>query len=313
MQNKIPANIFMGFLGSGKTTVISHLIDYLTAKGEKVVYIKNEVGDNDLDTKLMADKDIETEEMTNGCVCCTLVGALNIAIDKLADKYHPDRFIIESAGTASPESLSLTISSHPRLIRDSVISIIDVVNFNGYDSLNTIAQSQATFNDLIVFNKVELVDDARKKAVVGYVRELNEYSPIVEAPHGKLNPDIVFGLASTLDATLASSHHDHSHHQHDDGIEAFTYKSDKQFNQLKLDDFLKNLPNNFFRIKGVVKFEAGLKILNGVYKRFDYFDPPAKNPIDHTEIIFIGFRITGEKDNIFSKLNELASQNSKQK
>src|SRR5574340_861654 len=150
---KTPVTIFVGFLGSGKTTIISHLIDYLQSHGQQTVFIKNEVGNADLDGQLMKGKQIQTRELLNGCICCTFVGPLNNTIDELINQYHPDRIIIESAGTADPSSLAITIAHHPNLVRDGLITIIDVVNFEGYEKLDLIAQKQAEFTDLIVFNK----------------------------------------------------------------------------------------------------------------------------------------------------------------
>ena len=285
-MDKIPTTVLVGFLGSGKTTIISHLIDYLVEQGEKVVYIKNEVGDTDIDTRLLADKKIQTQELLNGCICCTLVGSLNNAIDQLAEQYQPDRFLIESAGTADPESLALTISHHPRLIRDGVISVIDVVNFNGYEHLDTIAQTQAKFNDLIVFNKVELVDQHRKQAVVGYVRELNETSPIVEAPHGILDPRLAFGISSTLDLSDAVHHH----HHHDE-IDTYVFSHAGKFDRHQFSQVLKKIPANVLRIKGFVVWQSGeIQVLNGVAQRYEFYAAPAQTP-SQIEVLCIGYHI----------------------
>lgn len=283
--SKIPTTVLVGFLGSGKTTIISHLIDYLVDQNQKVIYIKNEVGDTDIDTRLLADKKIRTKELLNGCICCTLVGSLNNAIDQLAEQYHPDRFLIESAGTADPESLALTISHHPKLIRDGVISIIDVVNFNGYEQLDSIAQTQAKFNDLIVFNKVELVDDQRKQAVVGYIRELNETSPIVEAPGGVLDPRLAFGMSSNLNLTGST------HHHHHDEIDTYVFRHDGKFNQEKFTLALTRIPENVLRIKGFVVWQSGeMQVLNGVAHRFEFLAAPSSIP-SHTEILCIGYHV----------------------
>ncbi len=299
---KIPATVFVGFLGSGKTTIISHLIDFLVEQQQKIVYIKNEVGNTDIDTQLLADKKIETKELLNGCICCTLVGSLNNAIDQLAEQYHPDRFLIESAGTADPESLALTISHHPRLIRDGVISVIDVVNFNGYDHLDSIAQTQAKFNDLIVFNKVELVDAQRKQAVVGYIRELNETSPIVEAPQGILDPRLAFGISSTLDLVAAT------HHHHHDEIDTYVFNHSGTFNQEKLKQVLTELPANVLRVKGFVVWESGeMQVLNGVAQRFEFLTAPTSIK-PHLEILCIGYHLSSINQKLTALFEKALSQ-----
>ncbi len=301
---KTPVTIFVGFLGSGKTTIISHLIDFLQAQGQQTVYIKNEVGNADLDAQLMKGKDIQTKELLNGCICCTLVGPLNNAIDELIQKYHPDRIIVESAGTADPASLAMTISHHPLLTRDGLITIVDVVNFDGYEKLDLIARKQAEFTDLIVFNKVELVDLVRKRAVVGYVRELNEYAPIVEAINGQLNPDLAFGLAASQLGPLIHEHQPR-HQSEADQIEAFTYETDQLIDPLQLTKVLESLPKNVFRIKGIVRFrDNSFKVLNAVFKRFDYAELPPQVKVDKTKLIIIGYLIKQNQNELIDQFNQ---------
>lgn len=294
MQNnqiiqKIPTTVIMGFLGSGKTTIILGLVEYLAKQKKKVVYIKNEVGQADLDTKLMKGKVTQTKELLNGCICCTLVGPLLSVIDELIQKYQPDRFIIESAGTADPASMALAVSSHPRLIRDGVIVVVDVVNFEGYEDLNPVARRQAEFTDLIVFNKVELTDQQRKIAVVGYVRELNEKSPIVEAPKGILDPRLAFGLDQQFDLDQLKIHQ----HQHkNDQIDALFLTVKQPLQMAKFQHFLDKLPKNAIRIKGIVFFENDQKkIINGIAQRFDY--SPVSDLLNpkQTELIMIGYQL----------------------
>jgi G3E family GTPase len=302
-MSKIPVTIFVGFLGSGKTTIISHLIDYLQVNGQQTVFIKNEVGNADLDAQLMKGKLIQTRELLNGCICCTLVGPLNNVIDELIAQYQPDRILIESAGTADPSTLAMTISHHPNLIRDGLITIVDVVNFQGYDHLDLIAQKQAEFTDLIVFNKVELVDEDQKRAVVGYVRELNQHAPIVEAPQGKLNPDLAFGLATTQVEKIIQPSPTHEHHAEDDHINSIVFESDQAFDPVQLTKVLDNLPKNIFRVKGIVLLKEGvIKVLNGVFKRFDYTDLPANIVANKTKLIFIGYQIEANQEQLFSQL-----------
>jgi len=301
MTTKVPTTVIMGFLGSGKTTIIMNLVEYLAKQGQKVVYIKNEIGVVDLDAKWMQGKVTQTRELLNGCVCCTLVGPLLSAIDDLINKYHPDRIMIESAGSADPASMALAVSSHPRLLRDGVISIIDVVNFDGYENLNMVAARQAEFTDLIVFNKVELVDDQRKIAVVGYVRELNEKSPIVEAVKGVLDPRLAFGLEPKFDLKLLKQEQDqHHHHQQ---IDAINLSFKKTFNKAELLKKLLSLPKNVIRVKGLVFFEDGTKqIINGVAKRFNFFDLNNEIDFEQTTLIFIGYQIAKFQKELEQKL-----------
>lgn len=314
--NRIPTTVVTGFLGAGKTTIILHLVEHLQTKGQptakagspvgrKVIYIKNEIGDEDLDTKLVRGQNIVSRELLNGCICCTLVGPFISAINEVIESYQPERIIIESAGTADPAALALTVANHPRLLRDGVIAIIDVVNFDGYKDISEVARRQAKLTDLIVFNKVELVDDDRKRAVVGYVRELNEYSPIVEAPEGKLDPRVAFGIDSqwSIAELTDEARHEHEHETNDD-IQAVTISLDQPIAKNRLDEILGSLPKNIFRIKGFVNLEGiGWRVLNGVFKRFEYFEFDKPESVTESKLICIGYQVSDQADQLSKMWN----------
>lgn len=309
---KIPTTVFSGFLGSGKTTIITSLIEELQAKKQQVVYIKNEIGDTDIDGKVLEGKGIKTKELLNGCICCTLVGPFINSINEIVETFSPDRIIIEASGAADPSALALMISSHPRLERDGVIGIIDVVNFEGYKDLTVTAQNQTKFTDLLVFNKIELADTNQKKAVVGYVRELNSHSPIVEAANGKISPEIIFGLGSKeLSQLLEDSEHNSNKENHDhikeDQIQTFNLEPQGKFNKQELENILKQAPKNIFRIKGFVELDDGKSyLLNTVGKRTDFAPLENKNIGKKNLIIFIGFMANSHKDEVLKTIEAIA-------
>lgn len=298
----IPATVFTGFLGSGKTTIIMNLLKDLNSKNQKVAFLKNEIGEADLDSKLIQGQNFLGKEILNGCICCTLVGPFMSAIDELIDDFEMDRIIIESAGSADPASMALMVSNHPRLSRDGVIGVVDVVNFEGYEDLTPVAKRQAELTDLIVLNKVELAEVDQKKRAVAYVRELNAFAPIVEAPGGKLNPDLAFGVTTyQLDDLL--DHDSHSDHNHltTDKIDAYTFESDSVFDYEKFSKAITSLPKNVFRVKGIVSFTDKPRVVNSIYKRADFFDLPDNFSIDKkTKLICIGYMVNQVADQIGS-------------
>ncbi|PIY80540.1 MAG: hypothetical protein COY80_02135 [Candidatus Pacebacteria bacterium CG_4_10_14_0_8_um_filter_42_14] len=288
----IPTTIFTGFLGSGKTTIISKLIDELQTNGKQVIYIKNEIGSENIDAEIMKGKHIATRELLNGCICCTLVGPFIAAIDEISEKFKPDRIIIEASGAADPSAIALMIQNHPKLVRDGVISIVDTTQFEGYKDLSITAKNQAKFTDLIVFNKIELSSLEQKKRVVGYVRELNDHSPIIEAPEGVLDPTLAFGVSSKELEELLEIKQDHSHHLTQDGLESFHLKSKGEIEKQALSDWISQLPKSVFRIKGMVNLKGeGLNILNTVGARTTYVQAENEQKNMENSIVFIGFHI----------------------
>jgi G3E family GTPase len=307
----VPTTVFSGFLGSGKTTIISHLIADLQSSGIQVVYIKNEIGDENVDGQIMRGQNIATKELLNGCICCTLVGPFIQAIDEIIEKFKPDRLIIEASGAADPSAIALMIQSHPKLERDGIISIIDVANFEGYKDLSQTAQNQTKFTDLLVFNKVELVDLDRTRAVVGYVRELNTHSPIVEAPQGKLNPEVAFGLSTNQLADLLISaegvahreHHEQHSHLQEDGITTFHIPTPGTCTLPDLEKFLTGLPGAIYRVKGFVQLSDGTTVVaNKVGNRISFVPAPESTKITEGALVFIGFSIAELEGKIATQL-----------
>lgn len=304
-MQRIPTTLFTGFLGAGKTTIISHLIDELQANGEQVAYVKNEIGDADLDSQILQGKNIQTKQLVNGCICCTLTGPFIFAIEELIETAKPTRIIIEASGTADVATLAIMVSGHQQLYRDGVLTIIDVVNFEGFTDLSITAQNQTQFTDLIVFNKVELVDLDRKRAVVSYVRELNTHSPIIEAPHGKIPSHLAFGISSVELETLLSEHSEDEAHDHveEDDIQAISYTSQHIFNIDKLKQFLENLPQNFFRVKGIAQIDNEWKIIQKVGKRIEITPFEFETEPSESKIILIGYRVGEFRGEIIRQLS----------
>lgn len=303
MSNRsIPTTIVNGFLGSGKTTIISHLIDDLITNKQKVVYVKNEIGETDLDAAIMRGKNIISKELLNGCICCTLIGPFLTSINELANTHRPDRIIIESAGSADPASLALMVENHPMLSRECVITVVDVVNFGGYEKIDHVIKRQTEFTDLIVFNKVELVDEDRKRQVVGYVREINEKSPIIEAKNGHISSDLIFGWQGE-EIVFSEPSHNENHHEEHDQIDAFTFKTTKDIPKAILEKILENIPSNVFRIKGIFKDKNEKWLINRVFRRntWEMFD----QKINESVLIFIGYNVKQAQDQIVKSLENL--------
>jgi G3E family GTPase len=323
-QNPVPATVFSGFLGSGKTTVIGHLIDDLQGQGVQVAYVKNEVGTDTIDEDIIRGKNILTKELLNGCICCTLVGNFHQALTEIVQTIQPDRILIEASGVSDPTAIALTLESHPLVHRDGVVTIIDVLNYNGVPVLNSVAQRQAEFTDLIIFNKVEKVTIERKQQVVGYVREVNTKAPIVEAPKGHIHPSLVFGLfPSDVEGQekmlelkkIEQAQHEAQHadgvahdesHLDEDHIESFTIESDEIYDAKRLITALSSLPQQVFRVKGFVKVKTNggsvMMIVNGVNGQIELTAVPSDFHQDHGKLVSIGFLISQLQDDVKAAL-----------
>lgn len=189
--------------GAGKTTTILSLIQQLP-KEYKVVLLKNEYGDVEVDSVLASQSNITgVSEILNGCLCCTSVGLISNALMEVKSTMKPDRIIIESSGSAFPATLALQIKElEPEGFKlDGVVTVVDCVNFEGYEDSSPSAKLQAKYTDLILLNKHHLPNPRQFDTLLDRLNDLNDETPklrIGPAPSNPPKPEVIFGLDSKL-------------------------------------------------------------------------------------------------------------------
>ncbi len=285
----LPINIVMGQLGSGKTTIIMSLVKQIANSNYKVVWLKNEYGDVNVDGILAKEQGIQTQEIMNGCVCCTAIGKLEDTIKQVL-KMNPHRIILETAGTAHPAPIALELKRFSNLIIDSFIEVIDVLNFQNFENNGFIRQSHAKYIDFLVLNKINLVDKKRLDLVLDEVYDIYPNTPIIKTSDGSVQSELILSLDRNKTATfnldqittdIANNQDKHSH------IQAFSCKMNGTFNEDEIQKICESISKqDIYRIKGVIHTKTGIKILNGVMNRFTWAN--IKNPYPQTEILFIG-------------------------
>lgn len=279
----------MGQLGSGKTTVILSLVKQIAGGDYKVVWVKNEYGDVNVDGALAKSQGLKTEEIMNGCVCCTAIGRLEEAIEQVL-KLNPDRIILETAGTAHPAPIALELKRFSGLQIDSFIEVIDVLNFGAFDDHGMIRQSHNKYVDFIILNKIGLVNDKQLDNVLDEVFDIYPDTPRIKTEDGSVSADMVLSLDSNklteknnseIESDIKSTP---DHHVH---VNAFSCKMDGDYNLEDVQKICESISKqDIYRIKGIVKTKDGNKVLNGVMNRFTWSD--IENDQQRTEILFIG-------------------------
>ncbi|EAU85635.2 cytoplasmic protein [Coprinopsis cinerea okayama7 len=225
-QSATPITVFTGFLGAGKTSIILSLLPRLP-KDYKVVLLKNEFGDIEVDSKLAESSNLSgVNEILNGCMCCVLVGQMQSALVEIKDKFNPDRIIIECSGSAFPATLAFQIrqlekDSNGGFKLDSIITVIDAENFTGYEDTSPTARMQASYSDIILINKWEHVSDRQLDIVMDHLHTLNDLTPKIRC-EGRtgVDPSLIFGLDSQLFRLEEKEEHaqnrSNGHHHHDE-------------------------------------------------------------------------------------------------
>lgn len=199
----IPVTVFTGFLGAGKTSIILSLLPQLP-KDYRVVLLKNEFGEIEVDSQLAKQSNLTAvSEILNGCMCCVLVGQMKTALLEILEKFHPDRIIIESSGSAFPATLAFQIRELEReteraLTLDAIVTVIDAENFTGYEDTSVTARMQAQYTDVLLINKWEHVSERALDDVLEHLNTLNELTPKIRCTGKSVDPALIFGIDSKL-------------------------------------------------------------------------------------------------------------------
>ena len=222
-------DIFSGFLGAGKTTLIKKLISE-AYQGEKLVLIENEFGEIGIDGGFLRDAGIEITEMNSGCICCSLVGDFATALCKVLDELHPDRIIIEPSGVGKLSDVIKAVKGIEREDAElgSYTAIVDVNKCKMYvKNFGEFYIDQIKHASSIVLSHTGKTTDKKLADCVSLVREHNPTAVIVTTPWNDLTGAQLLEAmerTDTLEAELArlaeeTEHHHHHHHHHEDGEE----------------------------------------------------------------------------------------------
>ena len=217
-------DIFSGFLGAGKTTLIKKLIKE-AYQGEKVVLIENEFGEIGIDGGFLKDAGIEITEMNSGCICCSLVGDFTAALGKVLVEFSPDRIIIEPSGVGKLSDVIRAVQNvdSDALALNCFTTVADVTKCKMYmKNFGEFYNDQISHASAIVLSHTDVAKEAKIEESVALIREHNPDAVIVTTPWDTLDgKDILAAMErkDTLDeaiARLEAEHHEHHHHHHHD-------------------------------------------------------------------------------------------------
>ena len=216
-------DIYSGFLGAGKTTLIKKMITEAYA-GQQLVLIENEFGEIGIDGGFLQDAGINITEMNSGCICCSLVGDFGKALTQVIDEYHPDRIVIEPSGVGK---LSDVIGAVEKVTNEDVtlgftVAVVDAGKVKVYmKNFGEFYNNQVETASTIILSRTDSIPQQKLDNAVKLLREHNEHATIVTTPWGELTGvqllEAMEGNA-TLAADLAKleEEHHHHHHEHDD-------------------------------------------------------------------------------------------------
>ena len=216
-------DIFSGFLGAGKTTLIKKLIQE-AYQGEKLVLIENEFGEIGIDGGFLKDAGIEIREMNSGCICCSLVGDFGKSLSEVLTKYKPDRIIIEPSGVGKLSDVMkavIDVSADMDVALNSAVTIVDAAKCKMYmKNFGEFFNNQIENAGTVVLSRTDITDTAKIQKDVEMIREKNPKAAIVTTPLAELGGsqllEIIEKRDTMLDDLLEEVRESHHHHDDDD-------------------------------------------------------------------------------------------------
>ena len=278
MINKLPVTVLSGFLGAGKTTVLSHILN--NRRGKKVAVIVNDMSDINIDAATIKNdvslnhSNEKLVEMSNGCICCTLREDLLVEVGKLAKDGRFDYLVIESTGISEPLPVAETftfadengVSLGDVATLDTMVTVVDAVNFlTDYEQANDLQDTgeslgeddersvadllvdQVEFADVILISKTDLVTNEQLNKLIAILNTLNTQAKMIPISNGNININEVlntglfnFARAQQAPGWLKEMRGEHIPETEEYGISSFNYTARRPFNPEKFYHFLHN-------------------------------------------------------------------------
>jgi len=279
IEKPIPVLVLSGFLGSGKTTLVCHLLQAAQTSGERVAVISNEFGALGIDQTLFGEGKGAYVELEGGCVCCQLSDELHKTLQMLRERVHPDYIIVETSGVALPSDTQLQFWREPvcQWVEDDVaVVVVNAEQVHEHRDLYGTFEDQVSSADLLLLNKIDLVPTAILPQLESLLHTMAPDTPILRCQNGQVDPSVLFppdpdgSRAQRRGSNAAPQPHGHETFVAQelaiaDGIDTTTL-----MHRIRQLDPL--------RAKGFVRTADGLRLIQGVGRRLELTVPATVPP-----------------------------------
>ena len=215
-------DIISGFLGAGKTTFIKRLLETSIGK-EKVVLIENEFGEVSVDSDFLADSKIDIQELSQGCICCSLVGDFSKSLNEVIEKYNPDRILIEPSGVGKLSDVEKAIAdANLSEYLNSLICLVDVTKAKMYTkNFGEFFLNQIEYANTIILSRTDVAKPEKVEEAISIIRKHNESCVLVTTSIKELSDEALLkayeGVNEDFKSELLESiKHEHEHHHEEE-------------------------------------------------------------------------------------------------
>ncbi|USJ01260.1 GTP-binding protein [Xanthomonas prunicola] len=299
---QIPVTVLTGFLGAGKTTLLNRILT--EPHGHRYAVIINEFGETGIDNELVVNAEEEIFEMNNGCICCTVRGDLIRILEGLMKRRDFDAILIETTGMADPAPVAQTFYVDPdvaaRTRLDAIVTVVDAVNLATHLDEAHEAAEQIAFADVVLLNKIDLVEPAQLDTVQARLRSINPYARIVRSQRCEVPLDEVLGLAAfTLERVLEIEPDfldEGQTHEHEEDIGSVSLQLQQPLDPMRFQQWfgalLRDHGTDILRCKGILDLagEHRRYVIQGVHMLTDgdFLDAWPPGPARVSKLVFIG-------------------------
>ena len=311
-------DIFSGFLGAGKTTLIRKLISE-GYKNEKLVLIENEFGEIAVDGGFLKDAGVEITEMNSGCICCTLVGDFTEALKKVMGEYKPDRILIEPSGVGKLSDVAKAVAGVEGAEIGAKVTVVDAGKCRMYiRNFGEFFNDQVQHADVIVLSRTDTASDGKVVTASALLSQLNPNATVITTPWSELSGEQIVQVMERIDSlssTMQEMEHFHEHHHHhehgehcgcghdhdhhaDEVFTSWGVETPKKFTEEQLREILAKLEDTN-RLGTILRAKGFVDASDGEWIYFDYVP-------GEVDIRRGGAAVTGRLCVIGSKINEQA-------
>jgi G3E family GTPase len=295
-EARMPVTIVTGFLGSGKTTLVNHIL--AAPHGLDIAVMVNELGEIAIDGALIEGARDGIVELANGCVCCSINNDLADALARLlAREKKVDYLVVETTGVADPLPIALTFlrpEFRGQVRVDAIVALADAENFGGDGIAGQAARNQLRYADIVLLNKCDQASDGRLAAVEAEIRAAAGGARIARTTHARIALPLLLSVG-LFRSDRYFAEHDHGHLE-TDGFEAVSFAAAKPFAAEKFQAFLESLAAGVFRAKGILSIDgSGTRhIFHLVGRRFT-LDPADADAPAGSRLVLIGRNLDADR------------------
>jgi G3E family GTPase len=252
---RVPVTILTGFLGAGKTSLLNHILT--GGHGKRIAVLVNDFGSVNIDAELIDNRDGDVVSLANGCICCSLGESLLFSVMQLVRAEDPpEHIVIEASGVSDPFEIARTFCDpelQPYAPLEGAVAVVDAELAPGLDNeMAKLARRQVLAADIVVLNKMDLVDDGGRNQARAWVGEHSPLARVIETKHGKVPVELLFGIggaARLAEHECGGNKDDHPGHA---AFDTYCYQSTEPIPLERLHALLGRMPKTIFRAKGFV-------------------------------------------------------------